>query len=327
MHVHLIAPERYVRASHDIVRHPRLKATAKTLLLWALSLPPGSRDTIQTIGGRMPEGRTAVSGARSQLIEEGYLHVRRAQHPTKGTWTTRTLISSVPLTAAEEVAAAWSAAGREDAAPSGGISAPSARKPAVGALRGRKVSTSPKGEKKRRNTSRPPAAQGGAPDLSGVPSGQVAAAAKLLCSLAAPDARLASLGLTEAVGLAPLVAQWLERDRSVDRLRAALLSGLPERVHAPAALLRTRLDRKMPPVPVAVVVKPVHECAQCAAPVPQPGVCRRCAGSAPAPGPDRAAVARTRGGVALARRAMWGSGRDEAPRAGADAASAAVPVC
>lgn len=72
MHVHFIAPERYVRASHEIVRHPRLRATAKTLLLWALSLPPGSRDTILTLGSRSPEGRMAVSGARAQLIEEGY---------------------------------------------------------------------------------------------------------------------------------------------------------------------------------------------------------------------------------------------------------------
>lgn len=138
MHVHFIAPERYVRASHEIVRHPRLRATAKTLLLWALSLPPGSRDTILTIGKRMPEGRTAVAGARAQLIEEGFLHVRRSQHPTKGTWTTRVLVSSVPLTEADEIEAAWRTA---------------VRNPALGEGEGREVGTSPKGEKNEGNTS------------------------------------------------------------------------------------------------------------------------------------------------------------------------------
>ncbi|MGW3044877.1 hypothetical protein ACWC9T_33650 [Kitasatospora sp. NPDC001159] len=140
MHVHFIAPERYVRASHEIVRHPRLRATAKTLLLWALSLPPGSRDTILTIGKRMPEGRTAVAGARAQLIEEGYLHVRRSQHPTKGTWTTRVLVSSVPLTEADEIEAAWRS---------------SVRNPALGEREGRDVGTSPRGRRARRTP--PPA--------------------------------------------------------------------------------------------------------------------------------------------------------------------------
>src|SRR5690348_14105917 len=155
MHVHFIAPARYVQASHDIVRHPRLKGTAKTLLLWALSLPPGSRDTILTIGNRMPEGRMAVSKARSQLIEEGYLHVRRYQHPTKGTWRTEVMVTSVPLSTPEEIAAAWAGGAVGDRSEAGPTPSTPVHNPAVGGAATRRSGTSPKGEKTKGNTSRP----------------------------------------------------------------------------------------------------------------------------------------------------------------------------
>jgi Uma2 family endonuclease len=81
MLIHDIPPARFLRASHEIIRHPRLTGTAKSLLLWALSLPPGTRDTLRAIGQRMPEGRIAFSKARRQLIDEGYLHVRIGVKP------------------------------------------------------------------------------------------------------------------------------------------------------------------------------------------------------------------------------------------------------
>lgn len=313
MHVHFIAPERYVRAPHEIVRHPRLRATAKTLLLWALSLPPGSRDTVLTIGGRMPEGRTAVAGARAQLIEEGFLHVRRSQHPTKGTWTTRVLVSSVPLTEADEIEAAWRTA---------------VQNPALGAGEGREVGTSPEGEKNEKNTSSR-AAAGAAAGARAVGGGDVgagaegrAAAAGLLGRLTARDRRL-RLGAVEVLDLAPLVADWLARDPDVGRLREALLGGLPSHVLAPAGFLRARLERRMPgagtgagaaPVPRAVVAAGdasggVGECARCADPVAGGGaVCRRCTGVAPPEtGPDTAALERNRRGAERARSLLRGA--------------------
>ncbi|GAA2832777.1 hypothetical protein RMN57_11635 [Kitasatospora sp. CM 4170] len=284
MHVHFIAPERYVRASHEIVRHPRLRATAKTLLLWALSLPPGSRDTVLTIGKRMPEGRTAVARARAQLIEEGFLHVRRSQHPTKGTWTTRVLVSSVPLTEPEQIDAAWLS---------------TVRNPALGEGEGRGVGTFPQGEKNEGNTSLP--AQDASEDASGEAR---ATAAGLLGRLTARDRRL-QLGVAEVLGLAPLVADWLARDPDIGRLREALLGGLPSHVLAPAGFVRSRLERKMPAAHTADAAPPaaIGECAHCADPVAGGGsVCRRCAGVAPrAAGPDRAAVERTRRGAERAR--------------------------
>ena len=323
MHVHFIAPERYLRASHEIIRHGRLKATAKTLLLWGLSLPEGSRDTLLTIGARMPEGRTAVSGARTQLLGEGYLHVQRSQHPTKGTWTTRTLLTSVPLTDPEEVAAAWAeaeaarAASREAAREAARTA--EGRNPALGGPATRVLGTSPSGEKKGENTSHPAAAAAvrtrvvrkaqppvpaapAAPVAAPVDADAAAAAARLLCGLTSRDARL-RIGLPEALALAPLVTRWLDCDRSTDRLRDALLSGLPDRIHAPEAFLRTRLERKMPaPAAPAPPPRALHECTHCAAPVPRAGArCGRCTGSRPAVGPDAATAERNRLGIARTR--------------------------
>ncbi|MGK4584389.1 hypothetical protein [Kitasatospora sp. HPMI-4] len=334
MLVHFIAPARYLRASHDIIRHPRLKGVAKTLLLWALSLPFNSKDTILSIGRRMPEGREAVSRARGQLIDEGFLHIRRFQHPTKGTWVTKVMVTSVPLTDPEEVAAAWAAA--EAAA----ATAPSSGNPTVGEQVSRVVGTSPKGENNEENTSLPaqpppvpeptrlaapdpsapdptvpdpsapdpsapePAATEPAATEPAATEPAAAEAARLLCGLGARDRRL-RLGLAEALELAPLVCEWLARDAGPHRLQEALLDGLPDRVHAPAAFLRKRLEVKMPAAPVlAPPPRLGHECAHCRVPTPAPGVCRPCAGLNRSPDPDPAAVARTRQGAARARELM-----------------------
>ena len=305
MHVHFIAPERYLRASHEIIRHGRLNGTAKTLLLWSLSLPPGSRETVMSIGGRMPEGRTAVSRARGQLIGEGFLHVRRSQHPTKGTWRTELMVTSVPLTDPQEIAAAWG--GAETAR----TAAPADRIPAVGAPAGRVVGTSPMGGNKKGNTSLPepppptaPCAPDAAPDVAADAVPDVAAA-RLLCGLGGRDRRL-RLGLSEALALAPLVNRWLALDPDTQRLQEALLDGLPPRVHVPAAFLRDRLTRKLPAAAEPVPPSPLgHECGHCRAPIPAPGDCPPCAGrpgAATGPAPD--VVARNRRGAARARELM-----------------------
>ncbi|MDH6138794.1 hypothetical protein P3T35_000783 [Kitasatospora sp. GP30] len=289
MHVHFIAPDRYVRASHDIIRHPRLRATAKTLLLWALSLPPGSRDTILTIGKRMPEGRAAVSRARSQLIEEGYLHVRRSQDPIEGTWSTRVLVSSAPLTEPQAIDAAWRSFGQN---------------PALGEEASRAVGTSPQVLKTEEKTSLPIPTPQELPEPPDEPDADaMAAAAKLLTRLTASHTQI-RLGVVEALELAPLVADWLSRDPDERRLRVALLSDLPTPVHAPVRLLRSRLERKMPPVGGAPVAPALGECGHCAAPVPGGGViCRHCAGVEPVTVGEAVAavVERNRRGAALAR--------------------------
>ena len=95
-----------------------------------------------------------------------------------------------------------------------------------------------------------------------------------------PEPRL-RIGEAEAVALAPLVTEWLQRGATPAQLADALIPGLPVPVHSPAAILRSRLQRKMPPVPGAPApdVEPLKpECEKCHDPVPRPGVCRPCAG-------------------------------------------------
>ncbi|RKE19689.1 hypothetical protein [Streptomyces sp. TLI_171] len=77
-------------------------------------------------------------------------------------------------------------------------------------------------------------------------------------------------------------------------------------MHSPAAVLRSRLQRKMPPVPEAVrpAAPRYAECGRCHDPVPRPGICRPCAGlssGAPAVGAGSRATA---AGVARARAAL-----------------------
>ncbi len=92
-----------------------------------------------------------------------------------------------------------------------------------------------------------------------------------------PEPRL-RLGEAEARELAPLVAQWLARHCTAADLAQALLPGLPTPMHSAAAVLRYRLEHKMPPVrPVARPPARYAECAKCHDPVPRPGICRPCA--------------------------------------------------
>ncbi|MCD0482229.1 helix-turn-helix domain-containing protein [Streptacidiphilus sp. ASG 303] len=391
MHLHFIRPARYLQAPHDIVRHPRLNGTATKLLLMALSLPPGTRETFQTLASRIPEGRSAVATARRQLIDEGFLHVRRRQDPRTGTWATDTLVSSVPLHEPGAIAAAWAAAdgtgdgggdgsgggsgapgpgspgaGRVGGGPAGRAAraarpaSPTRRIPAVGSAAGRAVGTSPKGDHtgdgKKTLPPRPPAAppattapavvppagaaappesagtaispvaapeaatdagatDADAPDVPGVALATgtgpeevppAARAARMLLRAVEDEPRL-RLGVAEVLRLAPLAALWLERGATLGDLRLALLPGLPAVVHSAAALVRSRLERKLPPPPVDAPPPPVrHECAECGVPVPRPGLCRPCAApphAAPAvaPGPDRPAAQIAAEGAARVR--------------------------
>ncbi|MER7847497.1 hypothetical protein ABTZ03_26550 [Kitasatospora sp. NPDC096077] len=139
-----------------------------------------------------------------------------------------------------------------------------------------------------------------------LPDERTRAAVATLFRAIRPEPRL-RLGEAEAQTLAPLVAQWLERGSSEAELALALLPGLPQPVRSPAAILRDRLQRKLPPVRTP---KPSPtECAECHDPVPRPGICRPCAGlggaRTPALGIGAAVAA---GGAARARAALRGGG-------------------
>ncbi|MFE9253404.1 hypothetical protein [Streptomyces sp. NPDC007088] len=99
------------------------------------------------------------------------------------------------------------------------------------------------------------------------------------------------IGAVEALTLAPLVNEWLERGYGERDLAAALLGGLPTQLHSAVALLRDRLTRKLPPAPrppkpacapgpgpLRLAGRPRWtECADCGRPVRERGRCASCA--------------------------------------------------
>ena len=158
------------------------------------------------------------------------------------------------------------------------------------------VGTSPQGENSGENTPHPAAADD-------ADDGELAAAAGLLSRLGHEEPRL-RLGASEATALAPLVAQWQAGGCSEPDLQTVLLAGLPSRIHSPMALLRYRLERKMPQLKPPAPER--HECGKCRAPVARSGICRTCAGLAPPRPRVGGGEAATRHGAALARAALRG---------------------
>ncbi|MFD9168471.1 hypothetical protein EES47_08190 [Streptomyces sp. ADI98-12] len=72
---------------------------------------------------------------------------------------------------------------------------------------------------------------------------------RALARLARTEPRL-TLSAAECGALAPLADQWFERGVRLDHFTLALTSGLPQGpIHSPAAFVRSRLEKKMPPLP------------------------------------------------------------------------------
>ena len=279
---HAIPPARFFsQTPNEIIRHPRLNGTAVRLLQWALSLPEGSRETVQSLGEKMPEGRLAVRKARRQLEEEGYLHTRRTQDPETGQWSTQVLVCNVALTAPEEIAAAFG---------------PSDQDPPVGTGGDQAVGAYPLGENTEENT----------PNQPVPPSELERGAANFLARLGDRTPAL-RLGAGEIERLVPLAARWLASGATEADLRQALTADLPHPVHSPAALVAHRLKARTPATTAPRKrVETLAECAECRDPLPRgvhTGICRRCAGLVPVPA---APTPVSLNGIALVRAALSG---------------------
>ncbi|MFE4517957.1 hypothetical protein ACFRMQ_27645 [Kitasatospora sp. NPDC056783] len=140
-----------------------------------------------------------------------------------------------------------------------------------------------------------------------LPDERTRAAVATLFRVIRPEPRL-RLGEAEARALAPLVLEWLERGSGEAELAQALLPGLPQPMHSPAAILRDRLRRKLPPERPETPPASYAECGRCHDPVPRPGVCRACAGLGTRTVAVGAGARATPGGVARARAALRGPG-------------------
>jgi len=264
------------------LRDRRLSFAARGLLAHLISLPDGSPETIRSLAEDNPDGRQGIATAFDELKRHGYFHVWRHKDPTNGQIITHTAVFDVPQVEPEPATA--DPGQRDDGTPG--------QNPLV--------------KNQGQEPTLPPTE---APDLTAppphVPEAEASEAAGMLFRLAEAEPRL-RIGVTEAAALAPLAAEWLARGATERDLRTALLPGLPRRIHCAAALLRSRLRSKMPPVPTPRPPTPErHECAHCRAPIPHPGICRPCAGVEPAPDPS-GFIAATRRGAARARAAMHG---------------------
>ncbi|WP_398867011.1 hypothetical protein [Streptomyces stephensoniae] len=279
---HAIAPvRRYTKASHDVVRHPRLCSDAKILLLYVQGLPDGQ--THLPLSGHALKlgikGR-AFQRAKAQLVVNGFVHERRVSGE-RGLWVTQQLFSNVPLTDTE-ARAVWS----ESAV--GAAASPGVQFPAVGEPGARVVGGQlPVDEELGKNLSRPPSE---APEPEPEPDadvdtavaveplaellmeplvGQEAEAERVLLSLRHSHRGL-HLGVAEARGLVAQAAEWLRRGVSGGDLRRVLSSGLPpEGVRSAVGFLRHRLAEKMPEAPERERREPLQKVE---APVPAPPV-------------------------------------------------------
>ncbi|MFJ4091362.1 hypothetical protein ACIPYS_07230 [Kitasatospora sp. NPDC089913] len=285
MHVHRSAHVRnFTVLPNALLQYRRLSYTARGILADLLSRPDGWREDGRHMADSSPQGRGAVRKALKELTDAGFYRVEKVRLPD-GTIRTDSHVYDTPQLGLP---------GTTRPGP-GGANAGGAGVPVV------------KNRSQRPSLPDGPVAGGADEDRAAcaLPDEQVREAVAVLFRVIRPEPRL-RLGEAEARELAPQVAQWLERGATREDLAAALLPGLPLRIHSAVAVLRHRLEHKVPPAQTPARAAPARydECAECRDPIPRPGVCRRCAGH-PVPavvvGADEAC---TRSGAARARTAL-----------------------
>ncbi|MGA5817696.1 hypothetical protein ACPC54_07535 [Kitasatospora sp. NPDC094028] len=254
MRVHRSAHARdFTVLPNCMLQYRRLSYTARGLLADLLSRPDGWREDGRHMADSSPQGRGAIRKALKELTDAGFYRVEKIRMPD-GTIRTETHVYDTP----------WFAPAATRPAP-GGAAAGRAGSPVVKDWQQEPtLPTSPADDVKPEEREEDSETEG------------VRDAVATLFRVIRPEPRL-HLGEAEARALAPLVTQWLARGSTPADLAHALLPGLPVPMHSAAAVLRYRLEHKMPPVPAAAAAR-YAECAKCHDPVPRPGICRPCAG-------------------------------------------------
>ncbi|MFE4519708.1 hypothetical protein ACFRMQ_36675 [Kitasatospora sp. NPDC056783] len=303
MRVHRSAHVRnFTVLPNAVLQYRRLSYTARGLLADLLSRPDGWREDGRHMADTSPQGRGAIRKALKELAEAGFYRVEKIRMPD-GTIITETHVYDTPqltvLPSATHPVSGEATTGGPDALPKELVKEPSlpAEQTVEPVLADEPQATAGgrEGDSEEKTGEQPVA----------VPDEQVREAVATLFRVIRPEPHL-RLGQAEAEELAPLVAQWLERGATQADLAQALLPGLPAPMHSAIAVLRYRLERKMPPV--QPVVRPAAaryaECAKCHDPVPQPGICRACAGLGERMSAVGGGEAVARGGAARARAAL-----------------------
>ncbi|MBV2153672.1 hypothetical protein [Kitasatospora sp. SUK 42] len=238
-----------------LLQYRKLSYTARGLLADLLSRPDGWREGGRHMADTSPQGRGAIRKALKELTDAGFYRVETIRLPD-GTVRTENHVYDTP----------W-------------LTAPTATRPAAGEPTTGRTDL-PVVKERDQGTSLPPLpAATEKVRLDDLPDEQLREAVATLFRVIRPEPRL-RLGQAEAEELAPLVAQWLRRGSTPADLIQALLPGLPAPMHSAPAVLRYRLQHKMPPPrsPERPPTARYTECRECRDPVPRPGICRSCAG-------------------------------------------------
>ncbi|MBJ3808431.1 hypothetical protein [Streptomyces flavofungini] len=276
---------------NEILRHPRLSSDAVRLLTWQLSLPDGADEPLSATARNAGIGKTGFLRAKRQLKDEGYVHEWREQRE-RGRWTTRQLVSNVPLSAEE-------AGALRNVTP-----VPTGPRPATGSPTHPAVGCHPEATPPV-NTPQPPPS----PDE----------ARHLVEGLRDLDPRLrVPRGMVPQ--LTELAGQWLALGHSPGDVLDEIRRGLPPVIHKPGGLVRHLLSDPVPPRPPRPEQPQVAALRECAGPHPHPllfrpvsdedhcGPCRRdrAEATANAPWPRPATLATALGAPAV-RAALRGA--------------------
>ncbi|WP_433224441.1 hypothetical protein [Microtetraspora malaysiensis] len=128
----------------------------------------------------------------------------------------------------------------------------------------------------------------------------------LIASIGRSEPRL-SVGVAEMGKVVPLVEEWRKRGASDSQIREALTAGLPDEIKSPVALMKSRLERKMPAHRPAVAASPktASKCRACGGQTQTADLCKGCLGSSRFVENPTASAAAAKG-AALARQLMAG---------------------
>ncbi|WP_340558994.1 hypothetical protein [Streptomyces sp. GSL17-111] len=265
------APPRapFLQTPDALIDDVTLTDAAVRLLQAMVKLPPRNARNSDAVARTLRMGKDKTNAARKALRAHGHWHARKRQN-REGHIRDQRLASLAPLRTPEAVAAGWEAA--EEAARLGkdtdrsrrlGVrilnaaewygprtaARPKATAPAAGTPAARPTRRRPlRGDKTARNQTPLPLPDGIAA-LTGPLARYAEQAARTLTLIGRADPRFA-LPAADVAQLAHLAGQYLLRGRRSDAIRAAIVQGPPpEGVHHPAAYVRARLTRYLPPLP------------------------------------------------------------------------------
>ena len=267
----------YLTVSNRYIQDHRISFGARGLYAYLLSLPNGAQVDVRTLSDASREGRRTISRWLHELRDAGLYTAVVYRSRTTGQIATKTDLYEVPpvpampgdMTADFGHRAGGSTGDQPSVESTWEMTPPTVPvddEPAEEADGGTEPAPEGPGE--------------GGEAESPEEGPELGLAVSVLAKIAHSDPRL-TLGMKEIMKLAPMVAEWQDRGASNQQISTALTAGLPAMINHPKALLRHRLEQKMPPRPASIPSQDrplplAYECTDCQTPIREPGTCGNC---------------------------------------------------